>query len=479
MHHSIFAAENWLATGKLRSVDLYPNSDDDLAKHTEVRWMTHWPPLHSLLYAATMMSGLSAGASTKVLALLSVIVGGFGWVLLLRTLGAPAVYLFGVAFAYPWMSFIARIYLDYKNDHWACAIAPWIYLAIIQIPPLAGRASENVGKIIGAGFLAGIGVSMKYSMAPFLMSSILYFVWLDGLDRSRARIVRILFFGVAVISPSIALFALNWALSDRPVSPLSLGAGIDISTLSYFSPLSYFVRFITNTLAYPAGLDLLMTQLDIHFLSKFGVKLLPGTLFVTTTVLLVLWVILVRRSILDEIQTRLLAFLLILTITLWMFLVFMNINGRFGHDYVSDPRLYMPVGLGWLALCGVFLFNATQKDSVWGIAFASILIPASFSFLFFFLRGVTGEAFAAMPRSQTAWIEYDPQEDAKPRKLARQDAEHASFLANLVRHRGEGPDLLVAPEGRFLTELAVPCFYTFRAMRDDGHFYYSGRKLEV
>jgi hypothetical protein len=413
------------------------------------------------------------------LALLSVILGGFGWVLLLRTLGAPAAYLFGVAIAYPWMSFIARIYLDYKNDHWACAIAPWIYLATIQIPPLAGRASENVGKIIGTGFLAGIGVSMKYSMAPFLMSSILYFVWLDGLDLSRARIRRMFFFGVTVISPSIALFVLNRTLTDRPVSPLSLGAGLDISPLSNFSPLSYFVHFIANTLAYPAGLDLLMTQLDIRLLSKFGLKLLPGTLFVTATVVLVLWVILVRRSILDEIQTRLLAFLLILTITLWIFLVFMNINGRFGHDYVSDPRLYMPVGLGWLALCGVILFSATQKDAIWGIALASILIPASFSFLFFFLRGVTGEAFAAMPRSQTAWIEYDPHEDAKPRKLARQDAEHASFLANLVKYRGKGPDLLVAPEGRFLTELAVPCFYTFRAIRDDGHFYYSSRKLEV
>ena len=236
VHHSIFAAQNWLATGKLRSIDLFPDSDDDLAKHAEVRWMTHWPPMHSLLYAATMMSGLSVGASTKVLALLSVILGGFGWVLLLRNPRRASRLFVWVRHRVSLDVVYREIYLDYKNDHWACAIAPWIYLATIQLPPLAGRGSENVEKIIGTRFLAGIGVSMKYSMAPFLISSILYFVWLDGFDLSRARILRMLFFCVAVISPSIALFVLDRALTDTPVSPLSLELAFTYRPSAIFRP---------------------------------------------------------------------------------------------------------------------------------------------------------------------------------------------------------------------------------------------------
>ena len=222
--------------------------------------MTHWPPMHSLFYAAAMMSGLSAGASTKALALLSVVVGGLGWVLLLRTLGAPPVSLFSVAIAYPWLSFLARIYLDYKNDHWACAIAPWIYLAIIQTPTLKQSKSDNVAKIVGTGLLTGIGVTIKYSMMPFLISSILYFVWLDGFDVSQARIKRMLLFSGAVIVPGTVLFILNLALADVAY-PVSLGIGPDISLVS-------LTHFLTNTFAYPVGLDFLLTQLDMALASK-------------------------------------------------------------------------------------------------------------------------------------------------------------------------------------------------------------------
>ena len=151
------------------------------------------------------------------------------------------------------------------------------------------------------------------------------------------------------------------------------------------------------------------------------------------------------------------------------------VDGR-GHNYISNTRVYMPLGLGWLAVCCFLLSNASKKDALWGAALASILIPILFSFVFFFIRGATGEAFAAMPRSMTAWIEYDPEQDGK---LARQDVEHASFLANLVKRRGKVPDLFVAPEGRFITELRVPCFWTFIATRNDGHIYYSTKKIEV
>ena len=115
VHHSVFAAQNFVAQGRLVSINLYPEYDDNLARHTQLRWMTHWPPAHSWLYMAAISSGLSAGASTKVLAALCVLLGGLGWVCLIRALGGSLYGMAVVAAAYPWLSFVARLYLDYKN----------------------------------------------------------------------------------------------------------------------------------------------------------------------------------------------------------------------------------------------------------------------------------------------------------------------------------------------------------------------------
>jgi hypothetical protein len=49
VHHSVFAAENFVATGKLRSINLYPERTDDLAAHTQLKWMTQWPLVLSWL----------------------------------------------------------------------------------------------------------------------------------------------------------------------------------------------------------------------------------------------------------------------------------------------------------------------------------------------------------------------------------------------------------------------------------------------
>src|SRR6266404_548949 len=78
VHHSVFAAENFLAIGKPLSINLYPDESDDLASHARIRWMTHWPPVHSWMYAIFMKSSFSPGGSTKLLALLAIVVGATG-----------------------------------------------------------------------------------------------------------------------------------------------------------------------------------------------------------------------------------------------------------------------------------------------------------------------------------------------------------------------------------------------------------------
>src|SRR5262245_49376205 len=64
--HSVFAAYNFVTGGHLQSINLYPQNTDDLARHAQIYWMTHWPPAHSWLYALVMWPGLSAGAATKL-----------------------------------------------------------------------------------------------------------------------------------------------------------------------------------------------------------------------------------------------------------------------------------------------------------------------------------------------------------------------------------------------------------------------------
>lgn len=71
-----------------------------------------------------------------------------------------------------------------------------------------------------------------------------------------------------------------------------------------------------------------------------------------------------------------------------------------------------------------------------------------------------------MPTSKTAWIKT-----ASP--------EHAEFLSNLEKRFNRRSQLLVAKSGEFMTELGVPCFFTFRSMKDDQHVYFSSKPLEV
>ena len=86
VHHWIFAAET-LAHRGLKSVNLFPSHDDDLAHHAQLIWMTTWPPGHSFLYAAAMRSGISPGVTTKLLGLVCVLAGGLGWLYVARRLG--------------------------------------------------------------------------------------------------------------------------------------------------------------------------------------------------------------------------------------------------------------------------------------------------------------------------------------------------------------------------------------------------------
>jgi hypothetical protein len=99
------------------------------------------------------------------------------------------------------------------------------------------------------------------------------------------------------------------------------------------------------------------------------------------------------------------------------------------------------------------------------MAFYSLVLPLVFSTLFFAATGIFKKPYLRMPINQTVWYESS-------------DPSHPAFLSRLTGDH-DTPDLVVAQDGRFLTEFGVPCFFTFVATRDDGHEYYSSVDLKV
>src|SRR5262249_44225031 len=79
---------------------------------------------------------------------------------------------------YPWIWFVARTYIDYKNDHLACALVPWVYLGIVQMTPSPAKVGWT--RLIATALLAGSTILVKYSLAPVLAATGLYFLWLEG-----------------------------------------------------------------------------------------------------------------------------------------------------------------------------------------------------------------------------------------------------------------------------------------------------------
>ena len=460
VHHSVFAAENFVETGKLRSINLYPPWNDDLASHTALVWMSQWPPAHAWLYATAMSAGLSAGASTKLLGFLCIVLGGLGWIRLVRAIGSSHWAALAVAAAYPWVSFIARSYLDYKNDDLACAVAPWICLAVLRIQPLRSLTREQWGPLLAAALVSGLAVTVKYSLAPFVGAGLLYLVWLDGRGVTRERVARLAAFCLFLALPGVVLWMVNrsWPGSTYPLRP---GSGLALSV-----PL-LTAHFFSNTFAYPLGWDQVFSHLAGVVGRQAGVHLPQGTVFVAALLLLAIWIRHGWRARpWPTGERRLLAYLLILTAGCWAMLTAMTLMSGLRWDFSSDGRFFMPLGLAWLALWTSVLSRSGRGDLLRSVTFYTLVVPVLFSGIYFAGYGLLARPFAVMPRSQTAWIQTA-------------DGEHAAFLSRLIAERGHRPDLLVAPEGRYMTEVGEPCLFTFRALVPGRDTFYSSRNLEV
>jgi hypothetical protein len=192
---------------------------DDLAQYAQVRWMVHFPPGHSLLYAAAMGLGLSPGAATKALGLAGVIAGGIGWIFLARRLGAPPPWIVILAALYPWLPFIASVYQLYETEQVAVAIMPWFCLLLLQIAPISEPSPSNPSAqwpaLLAAVLLALVLVAIKYSMVSVFPAAALYLILLDG-RRFTAR--RLWWKGVVLallVFPALLFLLVNDAYGER------------------------------------------------------------------------------------------------------------------------------------------------------------------------------------------------------------------------------------------------------------------------
>jgi hypothetical protein len=451
--HSAFAGYNFVTRGHLQSINLFAQNTNDLARHAQIYWMTHWPPAHSWLYALVMSLGLNAGAATKFLGLCSVLVGGIGWVRLTAVLGASRIGTAIVAASYPWIFFIARTYMDYKNDHLACALVPWVYVGIIQIVPIAGWV-----RLITLALLAGSTILVKYSLAPVLAATGLYFLWLEArpLSFTAAKMLRVATFAVGLLLPGSLLLLANGALGLGSY-PLKEGEGVSLG------PVTFLNNIISNTFGAVTGWSHLLTELNTALELYLGVSLFRGTIVAVSLVFIVIWVVASLQTKWSPRQIHFLQYMCLLTAILWAFLYLLSVSSGRSDNLALQSRYYFPIGFGWIVLGAVLLDKLPRNSLIMSPRFYSLAIPLLFSFFFFAATGVFGHRWATMPNSRIWWDFEDF------------DQRHAAFPATLMKERGKGPDLVITSKYYLMLELGVPMLWQYK----DFGVFYSSKNLEV
>jgi hypothetical protein len=400
-----------------------------------------------------MWPGLSAGAATKLLGLLCIVGGGIGWIRLTTVLGGSRICAAVVAAGYPWIFFTARIYIDYKNDHLACALVPWVYLGIVQMAPSPAKAGWT--RLIATALLAGSTILVKYSLAPMLAATGLYFLWLEArpLTFTAEKMLRVATFSAGLLLPGALLWLANqaWGLGSYP---LYKGGGGSLG------PFKFLNNIVSNTFGATTGWSALLTQLNMALESHLGLALFRGTIFAISLMLMVVWGAAFFRTKWTARQFHFLQYMCLLTAVLWAFLYVMSVL-RAGNA----SRFYIPIGFGWVVLGAVVLDKMPRNSLIGSLRFYSLAVPLLFTFFFYAATGVFGNRYAMMPNSKIWWQFED------------YDQDHAAFLSRLKKERGNGPDLVITQEFKVMLELGVPMYWRLKYLND--RVFYSSKNLEV
>lgn len=456
--YSIFAAQNLVGHGRLEGIDILADHSADLSQFAHLHWMVHFPPGHSLLYAAAMSLGLSPGAATKALALAGVLAGGLGWICLARFLGASRRALLILATIYPWLPWAWTAYWLYETDHVVWAIMPWFCLALLRVAPLSAEASEapppafdqarQLGTVI---LLALLLITFKYSMSPVFLAGALFLIARDG-----RGIVRRSFWWKASL---LGLLVFPIMLSKL----VAYAYGPRVTAAGFHDP--YFIWWFARNLldrsaSYTLGWD------------TFSVPLLrlahlpqPGwlaTLFSCAT--LALWGAHFWRHPPTGRLRPFVWLLLLLTAALWLSLIVATVVAGQQWDFSAQTRLYLPITLLWLLACGLALDAMPFGKMVRSPALYILMLPLALTAVFAAKVAITQPLHPAMPRSAIAWTISD-------------DDAHASFLSRFAADTARKPDLLIAMPS-VMNELEVPSFLNSYFV-PPGRHYGSSRPIEI
>lgn len=449
--YSIFAAQNFLAHGQLASVNALSDFGGDLAQFAKPRWLIQFPPGQSLLYAAAMGLGLSAGAATKLLALASLAAGGFGWIVLARFLGASQKFLFAVAVLYPWLPFVGMAYLLYTNDHLALAVTPWVALALLQVEPasLPGGSGPNWRGLLVVAFVALLAVFFKYSMAPIFIAAGLCLLARDGF-RARGLAWSTCLVALLVF-PALLSLAVDHAY--RPRIALRVAAPSLPQTLE---------NFLDNSIAATPGWDIVLRGAGPYLARLVHGPLPQGLLTVISLALLAVWAIHFRRARLRGRQKSFALFCVTMTGGLWAMLWMTTYIANSQTDFSAVERYYKPTAMLWLLACGLLLDKMGGRALLRSAAFYSLALPIAVIAMGYVWTGLE-TPYPAMPGSATAWTQT-------------RDPAHAAFLSKFASaHR---PGLVISAEPWAMTELGVPGIYSQVAILS-GIRYWSSTNLEV
>jgi hypothetical protein len=461
--YSIFAAQNLLAHGQLKAVNVMSDYGGDLAQFAHLHFLVQFPPGHSLLYAAVMALGLTPAAATKALGWAGIVSGGLGWIYLARLLGASRKCLMAVGAAYPWLPFVGAVYLVYGNDHLALAVTPWICLALMRIDPVGASSPASSRMVASARWrglsivtiLAILAVTFKYTLSPVFVAASLYLFAQDGL-RFRARSAS----WTAALLALLVFPGLLLILVDRAYSPrvLLAPAGGTISGPGFVENL------LNNTVAGTAGWDGVLTGARDLLIRFADIAPTERWVALMSVALLAVWIAHFRRFPWRGREQSFGILLLLLTLALWAMLGLSIYFSNSQWDFSDQGRIYKPIALLWLLCCAVSLDKMRGAELLRSAAFYTLALPLVFTAATYVGKGLLETPYLRMPDSGIAWT-------------ATRDAGHAAFLSRFASSRGRKPGLLIAAEPWAMTELAVPSLYSQLTLQHSG--YWSSTPLEV
>lgn len=448
--YSIFAAQNLLAHGQLKGINILADYHDDLAQYARLHWMVHYPPGHSLLYAAAMSLGLNPSDATKALVLVGMLAGGLGWIMLGRLLGASRHALLLLAAFYPWLPWVADAYTMYETENVAFALMPWFCLALLRVAPV-GEAAPHHGRQLARVILIAFAlILLKYSMSPVFLAAGLYLIWLDGRAFVQRSIVWKLAVAALLAFPLILSLLVSYAYGPR----LTAVGTPPITVIAFARNL--LNNSVSATLGWDGVVGWVYTLLNLH-----PVK---GLVFILSLASLAVAIVHVRRHP-PEARLRPFARLLILlTLSLWLSLATSTWLASQQWNFAADPRFYMPITLLWLLWFAVALDAMGVRRMLRTPAFYALALPLVLTAAIGAKAAIGERGAPAMPRTGLAWT-------------ASRSPEHAVFLSNLIAARGRKPDVLIGLPP-IMNELDAPSLYSGYLIAP-GHRYWSSTPLEV